>query len=65
MLVVKLEILLILQIILNLDGGKSAFTRRNVLDKNVFINDVQAFSTSYSDSGLFGLKIAGSASHVN
>jgi hypothetical protein len=52
-------------LILNLDEGKSAFTRRNILDKNVFINDVQAFSTSFSDSGLFGLKLAGSASHVN
>lgn len=35
------------------------------MDKNVFINDVQPFSTSFSDSGLFGLKLAGSASHVN
>lgn len=51
--------------ILNIDEGKSAYTRRNILDKNVFINDVQAFSTSFSDSGIFGLKLAGSASHVN
>jgi hypothetical protein len=50
--------------ILNIDEGKSAYTRRNILDKNVFINDVQAFSTSFSDSGIFGLKLAGSASHV-
>lgn len=45
--------------------GKSAYTRRNVLDKNVFIDDVQPFSTSFSDSGLFGLKLAGSTSHIN
>ena len=47
-----------------LDEGKSTYTRGNILDKNVFINDVQPFSTSFSDSGLFGLKLAGSASHV-
>lgn len=35
------------------------------MDKNVFINDVQPFSASFSDSGIFGLKLAGSASHVN
>lgn len=47
-----------------LDEGRSSFTRRNILDKNVFINDVQPFSASFSDSGIFGLKLAGSASHV-
>lgn len=31
----------------------------------MFINDVQAFSSSFSDSGIFGLKLAGSASHAN
>ena len=47
-----------------LDEGKSTYTRTNILDKNVFINDIQPFSTSFSDSGLFGLKLTGSASHV-
>lgn len=47
-----------------LDEGKSSFTRRNILDKNVYINDVQPFSASFSDSGIFGLKLAGSASKV-
>lgn len=47
-----------------LDEGNSLYTRKNILDKNVFINNVQAFSSSFSDSGLFGLKLAGSASHV-
>ncbi len=51
--------------IINIDEGKSAYTRKNILDKNVFINDVQAFSSSFSDSGIFGLKLAGSASHVS
>lgn len=44
--------------------GKSAYTRKNILDKHVYINDVQPFSSSFSDSGLFGIKLAGSASHV-
>lgn len=52
-------------IFINLDGGKSIFAQKNILDKNVFINDVQPFSASFSDSGLFGLKLAGSASHVD
>lgn len=51
--------------ILNLDEGRTNYTKRNILDKNVFIDDVQAFSTSFSDSGVFGLKLAGSAAHVN
>jgi hypothetical protein len=48
----------------NLDEGKSSYTKKNILDKNVFVDDVQSFSKSFSDSGLFGLKLAGSASHV-
>lgn len=49
---------------INSDEGKSAYTRKNILDKHVYINDVQPFSSSFSDSGLFGIKLAGSASHV-
>jgi hypothetical protein len=48
----------------NLDEGKSSYTKKNILDKNVFVDDVQSFSKSFSDSGLFGLKLAGSVSHV-
>lgn len=35
------------------------------MGKNVFINDAQSFSANFSDSGLFGIKLAGSASHIN
>jgi hypothetical protein len=49
----------------NVDEGKSTYTKKNILDKNVFVDDVQSFSKSFSDSGLFGLKLAGSASHVH
>lgn len=45
--------------------GRSSYTRRNILDKNIFINNVQPFASSFSDSGIWGLKLAGSASHVN
>lgn len=38
--------------------------QRNILSKNAFIDGAQAFSTSYEDTGLFGLKVSGSASHV-
>lgn len=48
----------------NLDGRKNGLLQRNVLNKHVFINDAQSMHESYSDSGLFGLKLAGSASHV-
>ncbi len=48
----------------NSDEGKSQYTRKNILDKNVFLNDVQPFSASFSDSGLFGFKLGGSASNV-
>lgn len=45
-------------------GRKTGVLQRELLNKHVFINNVQAFSDSYSDSGLFGLKLAGSAAHV-
>ena len=31
----------------------------------MFVNDAQSFYEPYSDSGLFGVKVAGSASHVH
>lgn len=37
--------------------------QKNILDKHAFVENVQSFSANYSDSGLFGLKIAGSAAH--
>lgn len=38
--------------------------QRNILAKNAFVDGAQAFSTSYEDTGLFGLKVSGSASHA-
>jgi len=49
----------------NLDEGKTNYTKRNILNKNVFVDDLQSFSASFSDSGLFGVKLAGSAAHVS
>ena len=46
-----------------LGNRRSGWIRKNVL-QNVFIDDAQSFSASFSDSGLFGLKLSGSASHV-
>ncbi len=55
--------LLIAQEVLG-NNRRSGRIQRNILNKNVFIDAAQAFSTNYSDSGLFGLKVSGSASHV-
>eukprot|EP00919_Chromeraceae_sp_WS-2016_P046121 GHVR01109655.1.p1 GENE.GHVR01109655.1~~GHVR01109655.1.p1 ORF type:complete len:113 (-),score=4.09 GHVR01109655.1:1354-1692(-) len=46
------------------NNRKSGRIQRNILNKNVFVDSVEAFSTSYSDSGLFGMKISGSAAHI-
>ena len=55
--------LLIAQEILG-NNRKSGRIQRNILNKNVFIDGAQAFNTNYQDTGLFGLKVSGSASHV-
>ena len=46
------------------NNRRSGRIQRNILSKNAFIDGAQAFSTSYEDTGLFGLKVSGSASHV-
>jgi predicted Zn-dependent peptidase len=46
------------------NSRRSGRIQRNILAKNAFIDGAQAFSTSYEDTGLFGLKVSGSASHV-
>jgi len=38
--------------------------QKNILNKHVFIDGAQALSSYYSDTGLFGLKLSGSASHA-
>lgn len=55
--------LLIAQEVLG-NSRRSGRIQRNILSKNAFIDGAQAFSASYEDSGLFGLKVSGSASHV-
>lgn len=47
-----------------IDEGRSSYTKKTILDKNIFINDIQPFSHSFSDSGIFGIKIGGSSTHV-
>ena len=46
------------------NNRKAGRIQRNILDKHAFVDNVQAFSANYSDSGLFGIKISGSAAHV-
>lgn len=38
--------------------------QRNILSKNAFIDGAHVFNASYEDTGIFGLKVSGSASHV-
>lgn len=56
--------LLIAQEVLG-NNRRSGRIQRNILNKNVFIDNAQAFSANYEDTGLFGLKVSGSASHVH
>jgi hypothetical protein len=55
--------LLIAQEVLG-NNRRAGRIQRNILSKNAFIDGAQAFSASYEDTGLFGLKVSGSASHV-
>ena len=38
--------------------------QQNILNKHVFIDGAQSLNVNYSDTGLFGIKISGSAAHV-
>lgn len=55
--------LLIAQEVLG-NSRRAGRIQRNILSKNAFIDGAQAFNASYEDTGLFGLKVSGSASHV-
>lgn len=55
--------LLIAQEVLG-NNRRAGRIQRNILAKNAFIDGAQAFNASYEDTGLFGLKVSGSASHV-
>lgn len=46
------------------NGRKLGRIQRNILNKHVFIDGAQTVNSNFSDSGLFGLKLSGSASHV-
>lgn len=46
------------------NGRKLGRLQKNILNKHVFIDGAQSLNVNYSDTGLFGLKLSGSASHV-
>lgn len=45
-------------------GRKLGRIQKNILSKHVFIDGAQTLNSSFADTGLFGLKLSGSASHV-
>lgn len=46
------------------NGRKLGRIQRNILNKNVFVDGAQTLNAHFADTGLFGLKISGSAAHV-
>jgi processing peptidase subunit beta len=46
------------------NGRRMGRIQKNILNKHVFIDGAQAINSNYSDSGLFGIKLSGSAAHV-
>ena len=47
------------------NGRKMGRLQQSILNQHVFIDGAQALNVSYSDTGLFGIKLSGSAAHVN
>ena len=47
------------------NGRKLGRIQKNILNKHVFIDGAQTINSNFSDTGLFGLKLSGSAAHVN
>lgn len=45
-------------------GRKLGRLQRNILNKHVFIDGAQSLNANFADTGLFGIKISGSASHA-
>lgn len=45
-------------------GRKLGRIQKNILNKHVFIDGAQTINSNFADTGLFGLKLSGSASHV-
>ena len=46
------------------NGRKMGKLQQNILNKHVFVDGAQAINVNYSDTGLFGIKLSGSAAHV-
>ena len=46
------------------NGRKLGRTQKNILNKHVYIDGAQAINSNFAETGLFGLKLSGSASHV-
>lgn len=46
------------------NGRKLGRIQKNILNKHVFIDGAQTINSNFSETGLFGLKLSGSASHV-
>jgi hypothetical protein len=48
----------------NSDNRQKGRLQKNILSKNVFVKGAEPFKYSFSDSGVFGVKITGSAAKV-
>lgn len=46
------------------NGRRMGRLQQNVLNKHVFVDGAQAINVNYSDTGLFGIKLSGSAAHA-
>jgi predicted Zn-dependent peptidase len=46
------------------NGRRMGRLQQHILNKHVFISEAQALNVNYSDTGLFGIKLAGASSHV-
>lgn len=46
------------------NGRKLGRIQKNILSKHVYIDGAQTINSNFSDTGLFGLKLSGSSSHV-
>jgi processing peptidase subunit beta len=46
------------------NGRKLGRIQKNILNKHVFIDGAQTLNSNFADTGLFGLKLSGSAAHV-
>jgi hypothetical protein len=45
-------------------GRRLGRIHRNILNKHVFVDGVQTLNSTFSDTGLFGIKLSGSSAHV-